>query len=404
MTALLDSEASFSQRALQVGLSADVVKILTDQGYTTHGKLAFAIGGSPSTTKDSDVQTWVERLLGREPDGFELACLRRLIFESHTITLSDMQRRVEPSIADNLVPLRKLPPAERVSRQKEQEKRLAGIIFTPESIPSHQLVDTYVEMAESGILNYVRLELCTSRAQEMQSVKKDSRLHFDSDGSLKLGKGSSDIKCDVQTDLAIRNAFSRRHLAMDQAGLGSFSVLESWIHHLFTLTMRQQPSGYAPVSMVQIIECDRQMFIRASNELMSKLERGADGTFPLDAKIKSFMSCPEIMQFVTPLPTKSSSPQVKVAQGTKRPHDGNRDFSRKFQKGKGKGKSSEKSFSLPDGCVSKNAEGKPLCFAFNKGTCKYTGKGPRCARGFHQCYKAGCFRKKPFTECTHSGA
>ena len=28
---------------------------------------------------------------------------------------------------------------------------------------------------------------------------------------------------------------------------------------------------------------------------------------------------------------------------------------------------------------------------------------PRCARGFHQCYKAGCLRKKPFVDCPHSG-
>ena len=52
--------------------------------------------------------------------------------------------------------MRKLPTAERVARQKEQEDRLTGIIFTPEVMPSNKLVDQFVEMASWSICRRMR--------------------------------------------------------------------------------------------------------------------------------------------------------------------------------------------------------------------------------------------------------
>ena len=46
--------------------------------------------------------------------------------------------------------VRKLPAAERAARQKAQEARLQGIVFSPESSPSNSLVDIFVDMLESG--------------------------------------------------------------------------------------------------------------------------------------------------------------------------------------------------------------------------------------------------------------
>ena len=57
---------------------------------------------------------------------------------------------------------------------------------------------------------------------------------------------------------------------------------------------------------------------------------------------------------------------------------------------------------IATGMCAEDARWKPICFAYNRGQCKYKGPGQRCARGHHVCYKEGCFRKKPFLECTHS--
>ena len=65
------------------------------------------------------------------------------------MALTDVRLRIESS-PDPAASTRKLATAERVARQKEQEARLGGIIFTPETTPSNHLVDLYVEMLETG--------------------------------------------------------------------------------------------------------------------------------------------------------------------------------------------------------------------------------------------------------------
>ena len=61
-----------------------------------------------------------------------------------------------------------------------------------------------------------------------------------------------------------------------------------------------------------------------------------------------------------------------------------------------------KRFNLPECCCDRNDKNQPLCFLWNQGNCKWKGKGKRCNRGFHQCYLKGCFRDKPYIECTHT--
>ena len=45
---------------------------------------------------------------------------------------------------------------------------------------------------------------------------------------------------------------------------------------------------------------------------------------------------------------------------------------------------------LPDGCTSHDDENRPSC-----GKCKFKGPaGKRCVRGYHKCYKKGCYRPR----------
>ena len=88
------------------------------------------------------------------------------------MALTDVRMRAE-SNPDPSATTRKLPVAERVVHQREQEKRLGGIVFTPSTIPSNHLVDTFVEMVETGVLTYVKAEHCCSMSQEVEAVKKD---------------------------------------------------------------------------------------------------------------------------------------------------------------------------------------------------------------------------------------
>ena len=76
--------------------------------------------------------------------------------------------------------------AEGQTRQSEQEARLEEIIFSPQVTPSHALVDLCVNMLEQNVFTWIKPEECTSRSQEIQSLKKDAKVSLDSTGSIKI--------------------------------------------------------------------------------------------------------------------------------------------------------------------------------------------------------------------------
>lgn len=114
--------------------------------------------------------------------------------------------------------------------------------------------------------------------------------------------------CSVGSELDLRNAFQRRSLAIDQAKLCSFREIEMWIQHLFLSHERAQPSGFASVTLQQIIECDKQMFIRASNSVVGKLQAEPEVTqTPLDNEIRARRTSPELMPYLMPMSDASAT-------------------------------------------------------------------------------------------------
>ena len=294
------------------------------------------------------------------------------------------------------------PRRRELQRLREQQGRLGGLVFTPETIPANNLVDLFVEMCESGILSYVKPVQCCSRAQEAHSIKKkDPTVSTDSAGMLKLGSIVAEPTCEANTELKLRSAWQRRNLAMDLAGLASFEIMEGWTQLLFSQLLREQPRGLANVSLQQLLDCDKQMFTMASHRTMGELRESADKSRPLDAAVKVLQGNTEILQYLMPLPV-SRAHEAPAASGS-RPEKG-----QKTDKGKGATKGAGKpsgtqQLQVPDGCTSHDDDNKPLCFAFQSGKCKFKGPaGKRCARGFHKCYKKGCYRAKPYYLCTHS--
>ena len=405
MAIALESEAAFSDRLSKIGISQNVKASLLRQGFTTFGSLAFAISTTPAQMTDAAFETWVQKVRPDPLEPFQTACIRRLVFESHALALSDMQRKVDPVSEGLGLGHKKLPIAERQARQREQELRLNGLVLSPETLPSHALVDTCVNMVDTQVLVWIKPEECTSRAQEIQSIKKDTKLTLDNDGSLKMSAKTPAAVCQVSSELDLRNAFQRRSLALDQARVCSFRVIEKWVQHLFLAHGRSQPAGFANVTLSQMIECDKQLFVKASNELAGSLTAEPGQPKPLDAVIERLQTSNELQQFLMPLPTKNDNPNKRKSL------EQNHDQQNKQAKGKGKHKGKSKgkgnqstsgTISLPPGCVAKTPEGKPLCFGFNRGTCKFKGSGPRCGRGFHLCFKEGCHRARPYHECSHS--
>ena len=138
-SASLDSKAAFEERAKRIGLSEEILQALQAQGFGTYGQLAFAV---KYNHLQADETVFVDFVNSLDPSGVappgQLAAMRRLFFESNAMAVSDIQSRVATP-SDPSASTRKLPVAERLSRQKDQEQRLPGVIFTPETTPAHAL-------------------------------------------------------------------------------------------------------------------------------------------------------------------------------------------------------------------------------------------------------------------------
>ena len=128
----------------------------------------------------------------------------------------------------------------------------------------------------------------------------------------------------------------------------------------------------------------------------------------MDKQLKDLRTSQELMPYLMPMPARQPNKVPPHNPNKRPPAAAPAEQPSKIQKGKGKGKTKSKSkgksatIDIPPDCVTKTPEGKPLCFAFNKGVCGYKGTGARCQRGYHLCYKQGCHKPKPYHECSHS--
>eukprot|EP00435_Cladocopium_sp_Y103_P066370 s704_g28.t1 len=377
----LESEAAFKERAGQIGVEDRYIAKFVEKKFASFGKYAFCTVYSPHQADDGPLKRFLAELLEEEPAADQMSCMRRLFFESHTMALTDARQRVEAS-PDPAMATKKLATAERVSRQREQETRLGGLVFTPETTPSNHLVDLFIEMQETGILSYVKPELCCSRAQEVSLIKKDPTVSTDASGMLKLGAKTAEPHCEANTELKLRQAWQRRNLAMHLAGLISFDVIEGWVQYLFSQLLKDQPRGFNKVSLQQILDCDRHLFTLASHRTMGSLQKAPGQPRPLDDTFELLRDSNEVLQYLMPLPAArtheapapSGSRPEKVQKVDKSPAKGG-------AKGGGKTGGASK-VQLPEGCTSHDEDGKPLCFAYQNGKCKFRGPaGKRCAAG-----------------------
>jgi hypothetical protein len=121
MSSTLDSEAAFTDRAKQIGLETWVIDKIKEKKFATFGRLAFGFAYSPQSSDEKPLRDFLAGLLDEEPSSDQLASLRRLFFEAHTMALTDVRLRAESS-PDPAVATCKLPTAERVARQQAQER------------------------------------------------------------------------------------------------------------------------------------------------------------------------------------------------------------------------------------------------------------------------------------------
>ena len=393
----LDSAALFADRAKAFGLSESVLEKLKDANLNTFGTLAFASPYQPGQADETPLLRAFEAALGRSPTTQETPPLRRLFFEAHTMVLSDLRTRVERTEG---APARKLPMAERSERLELQKQRLPGVVVTMDLEPSHHLVDKVFQQLEDGCVSWLPWNTLSSRAHESASVKQAYQLTFDASGNVKASKKEDDAVISLTGDIRVRQALTRRALAYDLAHLVDFTDLESWSEHLFACMLRTPPPGFQHTSMSQVQEADKKLWQLVSERTRGAVAQRADGTKPAGQAIKALLDSVEVRYLLQPLPkqpVQSVRDPPKVLKDKLKDRNKDKDLKQKGgHKGDGKGFDT-----LPPDCVSHTPEGKVLCRNWNKNKCTFAKGGKRCKYGHHLCWREGCHRPKPFTECTH---
>ena len=93
--AIIESFASFRDRAIQFGIDEADVTILKDKKFASFGAFTFIAIYNPNSADDATLKAALAHVLGRDITIEDMARFRRLHFESNAITISDARRRTE---------------------------------------------------------------------------------------------------------------------------------------------------------------------------------------------------------------------------------------------------------------------------------------------------------------------
>ena len=226
----LESKISFQNRAKELEIPDEDVEALATAGISTYAGYAYCCTFQPGQNDDTALMTFLTTALGADPSPASKAKFRRLFFEAHALSLEDLKSRVDRSESSEA---RVVPLAEKMDRIRLQKERLTGISFTPQTEPSHALIDKCCQQMEDNVVSYIDLQKCSSRQDESLHTKVDTSLSLDSSGGLRIAKKQKLDEINVTGEHKLRQAFLRRSLAYDLSGIGTFSTLDLWTQKLF---------------------------------------------------------------------------------------------------------------------------------------------------------------------------
>lgn len=397
-----DSEAVFKARFLEVGLTSDNYEAFKAEGIDSLGTLAFCCNYSPGQPDERPLSQFVASVLGKQPTTREMALVRRLHSEAYSTIAAEIRSKVE---ASDETAVKKLAPAERTQRLKDQQARLQGLDLRGNHEPGDSLVDRCVACYEGNRLTYIPWEACVSRDHEViTGTKKDAGLSFDASGVLKLSKSEAVEPMSTASDMQVRYCLVRRGLAMEQANIISYANHDRLTEKLMSARMEEPQPGYQKLTMKQIETADKKFWTLMAEATREGVKALAAGR-PCDMAFKECITSPEFLTLLQPrVSSQSSSNQTSnhrntSSQGPRAKKA--RKENHAFQSAKGKGKSFQRvpTDLLALGCVACDEQGARFCFDYSLKKCKLTCVGGRCPKGAHRCAVKGCGKNHAALDC-----
>lgn len=399
-SSILDSVATFERQAKAAGLPEEWITALKAASVDTLGKLSYAVSIPGNALTDELVRTFTTSIRpGSVPTIATNAALKRLVFEAQTFAVAALKAAVQSTDID--AP-KKLAAPERQVRLDKLKTTYPGLDITGPLEPAHSLYDLCMTILESEEIRYIAPSKCLSRQQELAGQKPEKEVQLDAaKGSLVVKDVQPKQEIAVSSDLALYQALTRRALAFDLIGLATYTEVNKWHNHMFSLLAQSPAPGFQKVSQGQLLRADRHSFVRMGELANGGLKPNANGDRPLDAIYKRLPNDVSVTYFLLPVQSSDHSSTTKTANGSNHrssqqkrslPAPPHFDRNKNMKKGKGKGKSQRRD-QMPAqlrGMWSRTKDDEEICFSYNLGKCSKKD----CSRK-HVCMVPNCQKAHP---------
>ncbi|CAE7485409.1 unnamed protein product, partial [Symbiodinium necroappetens] len=170
----------------------------------------------------------------------------------------------------------------------------------------------------------------------------------------------------IQNELQLSQAFTRRSLACDLMGVITFRAQENWHKFLMDRLAESPPPNFRRISTEQVLRADRQAWQKLA-EIVPSIKRTSAGALPLDAAFPTLPTEGSISFYLLPtrLQELDDKPPRKPWKGNGKGKDQKGDRGTK-RDSEGKEKSTpELPDALKDMPLRTTSKGKRMCWSYN---------------------------------------
>ena len=399
MAGLLDSEAQFLQRTLDLKFSEELKRSLKRTNLQTFGNLAYAHGQPGQQIVDETFEAWLTTHVLPNASIADIAGAKRLLFEAQTMVLASLQDQV--NLPDSTT-VKKVPAAERETKMNAIKRKLAGLLIEGPLEPGHHLLDLAAHMHQANEIRYIAPEKCVSRTHEIMTQKTPTKQLDVSADNLVIREKAEVADMVVSSALQVQEAMQRRGIALVFADVIMHDAYTRYLTTLFSHLHRDPPQGYSRCTVSQLVSADKMVWQSLLEEGV-KPKRDEDGNLDLNTKWLETLQSYRVSFCLLPLAAKpNTTSSAATTKNTKGAGAGGKGAQAPVQKQwlKTKGKASGKGrmrvphhiFKL--GGTATNPTGEPICFGYSSFSgCAEAADGARCKRGHRICAK--CYNTHP---------
>ena len=220
---------------------------MVNRGVDNLSKLAVAVTTPGINPTEDALRALVD---ATNPDRVSLGALssiRRLMFESQTLSIAMVKQTIEGTEGSVKV---EMAPAERAQRIEDQKASLTGLSFQGPYECGHACYDIVADMLEKDLPVYPQPHRFVTRNSEEAKEKPPKELIIDGTSHIAVKDGKRHDKCAaIKTELELAQAMVRRALAFDLMSCASFAVFEKYNQFLLGYLQMHPPPGYGGISM-----------------------------------------------------------------------------------------------------------------------------------------------------------